>query len=400
MKKIIEVYHNLNKSIYVGERLKANLSALTMVSIASALLGLVLIPINIATHQTTMLIAAVLTFLAASACGITAGVLKKRELAGLIPILFCTVAFTYYTVSGVGEGSAVLWSLLMPIGVSYFVSVKYGLLLSAYYSIFFGVIFHSPLQHRLGAYYSQSFMDRFPLLFLSISLFTGIAMVQYHRMALFEIEHTNRLNEEVARQTRVATERADQLERLSEEIVETLARTIDAKDRYTNGHSFRVSEYSVALARKLGWPEQELWELKREGLLHDIGKIGVPDAVLNKPGRLTDEEFAIIKSHTTIGRTILNGLEGMHAAEEVAACHHERYDGRGYPEGLSGEQIPVHARVVAIADAFDAMHSDRIYRKGLPYEMIHRELVQGRGTQFDPEFLDVFLKMYEDGELP
>ena len=248
MKKIIEVYHNLNKSIYVGERLKANLSALTMVSIASALLGLVLIPINIATHQTTMLIAAVLTFLAASACGITAGVLKKRELAGLIPILFCTVAFTYYTVSGVGEGSAVLWSLLMPIGVSYFVSVKYGLLLSAYYSIFFGVIFYSPLQHRLGAYYSQSFMDRFPLLFLSISLFTGIAMVQYHRMALFEIEHTNRLNEEVARQTRVATERADQLERLSEEIVETLARTIDAKDRYTNGHSFRVSEYSVALA--------------------------------------------------------------------------------------------------------------------------------------------------------
>ena len=90
----------------------------------------------------------------------------------------------------------------------------------------------------------------------------------------------------------------------------------------------------------------------------------------------------------------------MHAAEEVAACHHERYDGRGYPEGLSGEQIPRHARVVAIADAFDAMHSDRIYRKGLPYEMIHRELVQGRGTQFDPEFLDVFLKMYEDGELP
>ena len=119
----------------------------------------------------------------------------------------------------------------------------------------------------------------------------------------------------------------------------------------------------MALARKLGFDEKETDTLKQEALLHDIGKIGVPDAVLNKPGRLNDEEYDAIKLHTTIGKEILSGLEDMHSFEEVAMHHHERYDGRGYPTGLSGEAIPSHARIVALADAYDAMHSDRIYRK-------------------------------------
>ena len=246
------------------------------------------------------------------------------------------------------------------------------------------------------------------------ALITIFVMYLYHKSALFEIDYANRLNEEVDKQTevareqsriateqskiateqsRIATERANQLEILSVEMVETLARTIDAKDRYTNGHSFRVSEYSVALARKLGWSEEEVQELEREALLHDIGKIGVPDAVLNQPGRLTDEEFEVIKSHTTVGRTILEGLDGMEKTAEVAAYHHERFDGRGYPEGRKGKDIPKHARIISIADSYDAMHSDRVYRKALPDDVIREELKKGSGTQFDPDYLPAFLEL-------
>lgn len=399
MKSLQTVWKNLNKSIYVGERLDANLKALLLASVVTAGLGLVLIVQNLLTHQIPMLIAAITTVVAATACGISAGVLKNRELAGLFPTVFCGVAFTIYALTGAGEGSAMLWSLLMPIGVSYFVSVRNGLILSAYYSLFFGVLFYSPLRERVSIYYSEGFMLRFPLLFVCISLLTGIAMVQYHRMALFEIEHTNRLNEEVEKQTRVAREQAKRLERFADEVVQTLAHIIDAKDKYTNGHSTRVSVYAAALAEELGWPEVEEAALRYEALLHDIGKIGVPDAVLNKPGRLTDEEFAVIRSHTTIGGDILAESAELLGASYTARYHHERYDGGGYPKGLRAEEIPVHARLVAIADAYDAMHSDRVYRKGLPREVIRSELVRGRGTQFDPVFLDAFLQLFDSGAL-
>lgn len=394
-----ETWRILGEPIYVGDRLRANLRALTMASIVTALLGLILTVMDLRSHDTIMLWAALATFVFASACGVCAGVLKNRELAGMFPTLFSAVVFTLYSVTGVGEGSAMLWTMLMPIGISYFVSVRNGILLSAYYTLLFGMLFHSPLKVQMSAYYTHSFMQRFPLLFLCQSLLTGIAMVQYHRMARSEIAYTDRLNEEVDRKTRAVREQAMRLRVLNEEMVETLAVTIDAKDRYTNGHSFRVSWYSVALAEKLGWPEQEIKQLARETLLHDIGKIGVPDAVLNKPGRLTDEEFAIIQSHTTVGGNILSRTASLKKAAEVARYHHERYDGHGYPEGLAGEDIPAHARVAAIADAYDAMHSDRIYRKGLPHEVIRAELLRGRGRQFDPQFLDVFLELFDSGAL-
>jgi HD-GYP domain-containing protein (c-di-GMP phosphodiesterase class II) len=397
--KIKQTWAMLDRSIYVGERLKANLTALTVVSCFTALLGLVLIALNLATGQADMLIPAIATFLGGIACAFIAGVLKNREKAILVPILFCAVAFTVYTLNGNGNGAAMFWTMMLPIGISYFVSVKYGILLSIYYTIFFAAVFYTPFFGQVVASYPQGFTSRFPLMYASMAIFTAIAMVQYHRGVLLENEYAEELNREVARQTQVARERADRLEALSEEMVETLAVTIDAKDRYTNGHSFRVSWYSVALAQKLGWTEAEVKNLEREALLHDIGKIGVPDAVLNKPGRLTDEEFVIIQSHTTVGGSILSRSDNLLSAAQVALFHHERYDGRGYPEGRSGAEIPVHARVVAIADAYDAMHSDRIYRKGLPHDIIRQELIRGRGTQFDPDFLDAFLALFDSGEL-
>ena len=149
-------------------------------------------------------------------------------------------------------------------------------------------------------------MIRFPLLFAFSAAFTIIAMVQYHKGVLLENDYTAQLNAEVEKQTSMARERADRLEELSDQMVQTLAVAIDAKDKYTNGHSFRVSWYAIVLARILGWPEADVDELEREALLHDIGKIGVPDSILNKPGKLTDEEFAVIQSHTVTGGKILS----------------------------------------------------------------------------------------------
>lgn len=186
---------------------------------------------------------------------------------------------------------------------------------------------------------------------------------------------------------------------LSFKMLETLAGTIDAKDKYTNGHSMRVATYATRLAEELGWDQERIEKLRYEALLHDIGKIGVPDAILNKPSKLTDVEFDLIKSHTVVGADILKNMVAVPNATEVSRYHHERFDGRGYPSKISGNAIPINARMVCIADSFDAMSSDRIYRKALKREVIIEELIKGRGTQFDPELLDVFLKLYEEHKL-
>lgn len=202
--------------------------------------------------------------------------------------------------------------------------------------------------------------------------------------------------------TMLGAERAkyfEKVEHMSLQTVETLANAIDAKDRYTKGHSFRVAEYSAIIARELGWTKEEVDTLRYEALLHDIGKIGIPDSVLNKDGKLTNVEFNVVRSHTTIGADILKDITSLPGARDVAKCHHERYDGNGYPTNLAGEEIPVNARIVGLADAYDAMNSDRVYRRALTPEVIRRELVKGRGTQFDPAFLDVFLKVWDEGRL-
>jgi putative nucleotidyltransferase with HDIG domain len=182
-------------------------------------------------------------------------------------------------------------------------------------------------------------------------------------------------------------------------MVLTLARAIDAKDKYTRGHSLRVSEYAAALADALDWENARKNALMREALLHDIGKIGVPDTVLNKPGRLNVEEYSVIKSHTTVGSNILNEIEDMTETADVALYHHERYDGSGYPTGRSGKNIPENARIISIADAFDAMYSDRVYRKALPVPDIIADMESQRGRQFDPELLDVFLGLVKNGSV-
>lgn len=185
-----------------------------------------------------------------------------------------------------------------------------------------------------------------------------------------------------------------QMERLTLQSITTIANTIDAKDLYTKGHSERVSEYSAKIAEALGWSDDEIQEIKNIALLHDIGKIGVSDAVLKKPSAVTNEEYEEIKQHTTIGADILKDITMIPNLNAGALYHHERYDGKGYPTGLSGEDIPLIARVITVADSFDAMNSKRVYRDSLSKEQILSELKKNRGTQFDPDILDVFIDLY------
>ena len=214
---------------------------------------------------------------------------------------------------------------------------------------------------------------------------------------VLEMEYLHRnLKQEVHRQTQLAEERLAASERLFEETVMTLAKTIDAKDAYTRGHSQRVAMYSRQIAEKLGWLEDEQRKIYFMGLLHDIGKIGVPEAIINKTTRLTDVEYGQIKQHTVIGSEILELIAEFPELAVGARSHHERYDGKGYPDGFAGSQIPVYARVIAVADAYDAMTSRRSYRDVLPQDVVRGEIAKGRGTQFDPQFADIMLQIIDE----
>lgn len=185
-------------------------------------------------------------------------------------------------------------------------------------------------------------------------------------------------------------------ERLLNSLFTLFAATLDARDPYTAGHSLRVAEYSVEIARAADLPEDQIELLRKSALLHDIGKIGIRDDVLLKEGRLTDEEFDKIKQHPVIGVRILSQVHLPETLQPIlpgVKYHHERYDGKGYPEGLAGDAIPLFGRIMAIADAYDAMTSDRPYRKGMPVEKALSILEDGRGTQWDENFTQLFLEL-------
>lgn len=194
-------------------------------------------------------------------------------------------------------------------------------------------------------------------------------------------------------------ELARQQVQMGNETIIAIAKAVDAKDERTSQHSQRVSEYSVMIARELGFSDEECENLRRAALMHDIGKIGIPDSILNKPARLTDDEYAIMKSHVTRGAEILKDFTLIKNVVEGARFHHERYDGRGYPDGLKGEEIPQYGRIIGVADAFDAMTANRVYRKQMDFDYVLNEMRKGRGTQFDPQIVDIMLRLIDEGKI-
>ncbi len=206
-----------------------------------------------------------------------------------------------------------------------------------------------------------------------------IELVTLQNQLYFEVEQKTRENKDLFLQ-----------------VVSSLAAAIDTKDEYTKGHSSRVAEYARMIAKRSGFSDARQDEIYMLGLLHDVGKIGIPNGLLNKPGTLTDDEFAQIRKHSAMGASILKNIENDPKFEQCAMYHHERYDGTGYPTGIKGTEIPDEARIIAVADAYDAMSSDRSYRSHLTQDEIKNELELGMGTQFDPKFAGIMLAIVEE----
>jgi putative nucleotidyltransferase with HDIG domain len=175
------------------------------------------------------------------------------------------------------------------------------------------------------------------------------------------------------------------------DVLDAMVTAVDNKDRYTRHHSEDVTEYALWIAEELGYSEGTQRVIRIGGLLHDVGKIGVPEDILRKPGKLSDEEYETMKRHTQLGTLIVGGVAGMESIIDIVRSHHERWDGKGYPDGLAGEDIPLLGRLLAVADAFSAMTTDRPYRRGLPWEVALSEIRKNIGTQFDPEMAKAFL---------
>lgn len=201
------------------------------------------------------------------------------------------------------------------------------------------------------------------------------------------------------RQKKVLDDRRRQTERISLQTIKTLSTTVETKNLYSKGHSQRVADYSALIARELGWDEARVSNLRNAAYMHDVGMIGIPDSIVNKPTRLSEEEYAIIRRHTLIGADILKDITLIDHVADVAHYHHERYDGTGYPEGLRDEEIPIEARIVAVVDSYDAMNSKRIYRDALAKEAILCEFENCSGTQFDPAIVAIFVRLLNEGKV-
>lgn len=241
----------------------------------------------------------------------------------------------------------------------------------------------------------------FPNVLLSLfSMSVGLIVCMFtletpdYQLLMKTMGELDNLRQNLQQEVEKQTERS---ERISLQALKTLAVTIDAKDKYTNGHSVRVAEYAREIMKRSGGSEKEQEEIYYIGLLHDIGKIGVPDEIINKDSGLTDEEYEVIKTHPVIGADILKNISMDIPGIEVGArWHHEKYGGGGYPDGLKGDKIPREARIIGVADAYDAMTSKRSYRDILPQKVVRSELVDKSGIQFDPEYAKLMVEMIDE----
>ena len=290
--------------------------------------------------------------------------------------------FTFYFVGGGNDGFAAIWVLLGPAVYFSIFGLGYGTVFSSYFALMLIFFCWTPGRELLLYEYSEVFLTRFPMTYFCAFAASAIYAYRLKRAQITEFNYQRELKAAVEMERERVT-------RISLEAIMSMKTAIEAKNPYTKLHSERVSGFSALIARELGWDEARLRRLENMSLLHDIGKIGVPDCILNKPGKLTDIEYSIVKEHTTTGHAILSDITTIEDLGLVALNHHERYDGKGYPGGLSGDDIPIDARIVDLADTIDAMNSDRTYRSGMTTDTIVAELLRERGRQFDPELADV-----------
>jgi len=333
-------------------------------------------------------------FLSAGLLIINILVLKKAPLKHVALILCITVypVFTFYIFHGGYDGFGIYSILLLPLCLFIVFGLNRGLIACTYFLVLLCISFYSPLKSELMYEYPESVLNYFPMLYFIFIIFSFIVNFQIKSLQLRQLNHNAELQRSVL-------EERNRVEKISLETISMIMKALEAKDNYTKDHSLNVAKYARAIAEKLKLSAKEVEHIYTLGLLHDIGKIGVPEVILNKPDRLTDEEFEKIKTHVLVGYEILKNFSSMPELYIGALYHHERYDGRGYSSGLAGENIPITARIIAVADSVDAMYSNRIYRSSRSREYVTEQLEKNKGTQFDPELSDIMIKLIEEGIL-
>lgn len=307
-----------------------------------------------------------------------------------------------YFINGGAEGYGMIWMVIVPLLSLYLLGRRGYILMNICVVLLLMLAFWTPIKNYCSPF-SPSFEVRFPITMtvevaFGIFLKIWIEKTELTRNTYFSELTTLKENLEqqvLERTSELETERTNR-EKLMIELTKALAATIDAKDKYTSGHSLRVANYSKEIARRLGLSEKEQQDIYLIGLLHDIGKIGIPDEIINKTSALTDEEFEIIKGHPKVGGEILSIIETMPEMKEGARWHHERWDGKGYPDKLQGENIPVNAQIISVADSYDAMTSTRSYRAVLPQDTVRNQIEMGKGSQFNPQMADIMINLIDE----
>lgn len=316
----------------------------------------------------------------------------KRTLGSNIASVAIGVLFTFYAIKGYSEGFAPIWSVMVPYASMETMGLLHGTCVSGYLLVFYCLVFWTPCGAILQYDYSEVYSVRFPLVYMFCCLISFYTNYRLKQARLYEMKEEERLRDVVEQERR-------KVGSMTMQTIISISNAVDAKDSYTKKHSERVANYARLIASRLQWSVEEQNDLYNMALLHDIGKIGVPDAILNKQGRLTNDEYPEIKKHPVVGGEILKDFTVLNNVAKGAYYHHERYDGTGYPEGLKGKEIPIEARIIGVADAIDAMNSNRVYRKRKDKEYIMQQLEEGKGTQFDPEIVDLVIELVEEGIL-
>lgn len=296
---------------------------------------------------------------------------------------------------GANDGFSLLWYLLLPVITLILLGMKFGVPVCVIYGLYITISFWTPLGNIFNYDYGRDYRFFYPVFYWGFCLVVITVDIFYKNYQMRQADDEHELEKEV--QSAVAGTKV-----LMINSVTAISRMLDEKDGYTQQHSKRVAQYSELIAQNMKsrtYTKEEIDIIYRSALLHDIGKIAVPDAVLNKPSRLTDGEYELMKKHTIWGKEILAGLEFLPQADMGAAYHHERFDGKGYPYGIKGDKIPDIVRIISAADSLDAMSSNRCYRRHCDKDYIISEFEKGAGTQFDADVAQFVVELIKEGRI-
>lgn len=380
----------LNLNVETEKTIKSTKKLVFVVSFILMICSSVMSVMNIFDKSWLMLASTVLLTIAFLACFLICFIHYNRKIVEFILCITIISLFSFYAVIGGNRGFAIDWILLVPIAYMTLFGLLDGLLVGGYFGVFLVVILWSPVYSMLPFAYSDEVRLRFPILYICGFLLAIVIGVRNKKLRIAQMRNEEQLSQAVlAERSRV--------ERISLDAVSSICRALDAKDPYTKKHSDNVATYAGMIAQSLGWDETKMEMLQRAARVHDLGKIGIPDAILKKNGALNEEQFSIMKQHVALGATIVSDFTSMPELAVGAKYHHERYDGKGYSTGLAGEDIPIEGRIIALADAIDAMSNDRVYRKKRSKEFLLEELKNGAGKQFDPELVAVALELINNG---